>query len=79
MKKLSFVFHFTLDSEDNNKVHRVIIESENEKFLSTAKITWADYSKSHAQSQMAYAVSDTSEEESFKKLLSKIEQKDFFV
>ena len=32
MKKLSFVFHFTLDSEDNNKIHRVVIESENEKF-----------------------------------------------
>lgn len=32
MKKLSFIFHFTLDIEDNNKIHKVIIESENEKF-----------------------------------------------
>lgn len=33
MKKLSFVFHFTLDNEDNNKIHRVIIDGENEKFI----------------------------------------------
>lgn len=33
MKKLSFVFHFTLDSEDNNKIHRVVIDGENEKFI----------------------------------------------
>ena len=33
MKKLSFVFHYTIDSEDNNKIHRVVIDGENEKFI----------------------------------------------
>ena len=32
-KKICLIFHFTLDSEDNNKVHRVVIDGENEKFI----------------------------------------------
>lgn len=32
-KKISLVFHYTLDSEDNNKIHRVVIDGENEKFI----------------------------------------------
>lgn len=33
-KKINtFIFYFTCDNEDNNKIHRLIINGENEKFV----------------------------------------------
>lgn len=47
-------------------------ENSTESFLTTARIMWADYSKSKAEERMAFAESKISEKDSFENLIDNI-------
>ena len=53
------------------------IQNEGAKFFFTAKVSWADFSKTRAQSETAFAKGDISEADTLNELLLKISNQDF--
>lgn len=56
---------------------RIPKDYKEDTFISVAEIMWADYSKSKAEERMTYAASNVSEEDSFEKLINKLNNENF--